>query len=91
MQDWSEHYHQILTNAGLETWLFGGYVDDERKGTTNLKMGMRFSKDKKKFFYKEEWKQEDRRLAESGPSITKRVSRECNKAMNTVNEDLKFT
>ena len=36
MQDWSEQYSRILIKAKLEIWLFSGYVDDGRQGTTRL-------------------------------------------------------
>ena len=65
-----------------------GYVDDGRQGTSKMKEGTRFNKEKKKFEAKEEWKEEDRMLGET--TLT-RMSRVCREAMNGINDDLKFT
>ena len=71
MQDWSEKYHQILLNIGLQPWLFTGYVDDGRQTTNNLKPGTRFVEEEKQFRHTLEWEQEDR---EANVSNTKRMS-----------------
>ena len=88
MQDWSEQYRQILNKADLNIRLFTGYVDDNRQGTSKLRKGTRFVKDENEFVHKKDWEDED---TEAGENDTVRMSKECLKAMNSVNKDLKFT
>jgi hypothetical protein len=88
MQDWAEQYHQILLNIGLKVWLFAGYVDDGRQGTSNIRMGTRFQEEKKVFEWRQEWEDEDKL---ENTTNTARVSKLCNKAMNSINPDLQFT
>ena len=64
------------------------YVDDVRQGTGLLTRGYRFVVEEKRFIYKVEWEREDK---EENLSDLKRVGRECQKAMNSVNPDLQFT
>ena len=91
MQDWSEQYKIILTKAQLEIWLFNGYVDDGRQGTGKLEMGMRFIEKEMEFKFRDEWRQEDEERREAGESTVKRMSKQCQLAMNAINPDLDFS
>ena len=91
MQDWSEQHKIILTKAQLEIWLFNGYVDDGRQGTGKLEMGMRFIEKEMEFKFRDEWRQEDEERREAGESTVKRMSKQCQLAMNAINPDLQFT
>ena len=60
MQNWGERYREILVKASLRIVLLNNYVDDVRQGTTILKMGMRFNKEKMEFCWTMESEVEDR-------------------------------
>ena len=88
MQHWARGYSEILIKAGLRLPLFGGYVDDGRQGSTVLRRGMIFCEQKKEFVFSEEQKEIDDK--ENEPD-NRRMARICLPAMNSVNENLKFT
>ena len=88
MYQWGTEYTQILIRSNLDLRLFGIYVDDVRQGTGLLARGYRFVLEEKRFTHKIEWEREDE---EENLSDFKRVGRECQKAMNSVNPDLQFT
>ena len=91
MNDYSEQYRIILEKAKLEIYLLNGYVDDGRQGTSFLEMGMRFVDGNKEFQFREEWRVEDERKKLEGETTLKRMSTQCQIAMNSINPDLKFT
>ena len=91
MQEWGEQYLLILKEAGLSVTLFKIYVDDVRQISTVLKPGMRFDEEEKKMIWKEEYEKDDELRKEKGETDDARMSRILNPAMNSVNEDLKFT
>ena len=86
MQQWREEYSLLLREADLGELLSKIYVDDNRAIVRKIKSGMRFIEKEKRFIYMAEWIEEDKLEDE-----TKRTIRELNKAMNSVNKDLKFT
>ena len=88
MYDWSQKYLRLLLDTNLRVDLLSGYVDDGRQITSKMKLGTRFNQDEKKFEITDEWRLEDEK---TGESHHKRMSRECLKAMNSINPDLKFT
>ena len=88
MQHWARGYSEILIKAGLRLPLFGGYVDDGRQGSTVLRRGMIFCEQKKEFVFSEEQKERDE---EENDPDNRRMARICLPAMNSVNENLKFT
>ena len=88
MYDWSQKYLRLLLDINLRVDLLSGYVDDGRQITDKMKLGTRFNQDERKFEITEEWRLEDEK---NGESHHKRMSRECLKAMNSINPDLKFT
>ena len=88
MQDWGEKYNEILTTAGLKLWTNGGYVDVTRQGTSKIKEGVRFDKEKGSLEFREEWREED---CQAGKSTLKRMSTVCQEAMNSIDPDLEFT
>ena len=91
MQEWGEQYLLILKEAGLSVTLFKIYVDDVRQISTVLKPGMRFDEEEKKMIWKAEYEKDDELRKEQGETDDARMSRILNPAMNSVNEDLKFT
>ena len=88
MYNWGLAYTQILIRSNLDLRLFGIYVDDVCQGTDLLPRGFRFVLIKKRFEYREEWKEEDEL---EGLSDLKRVGRVCQEAMNSIHPDLQFT
>ena len=91
MLDWSEKYREILENSGLWVALLSGYVDDGRQGSTILPEGSRFSRETNKFEFSEEALEEDVARRDEGESVNSRMARVCCEAMNSINDDLKFT
>ena len=92
MNDWSLKYRKMLTEAGLKIGLLSGYVDDVRQGSTLLKLGTRFNKIKMQFEWNEEAEAEDlARMKKDAESSSSRMARICRPAMDSINEDLKFT
>ena len=43
MHDWGEQYRIILTKASLRIALLSSYINDVRRGTTVLRLGMEIS------------------------------------------------
>ena len=79
---------EILEKSEIKTYLDGSYVDDIRFCLSSRPQGWRWEEKEKMFVFKEEWKEEDDTLDE----INKvRMSKEVNKAMNSVYSFLKFT
>jgi hypothetical protein len=79
MQNWARKYEGILLRAGLMT----GYEDDGRQRSTVLRKGMMFNDQL-------EEEQYERDVEEDAPENIRMV-RICLPAMNSVNDDLKFT
>ena len=63
-------------------------MDDGRQVTTGIRKGIRFEEKTGKFEERENWKKED---DEAKETTMIRMKRECLKAMNFINPDLKFT
>ena len=92
MYDWGTKYRTILTKASLRIALLSSYVDDVRQGSTCLRFGMRFDKEKMEFVWDMESELEDKRMKiEEKESNNKRMARICAPAQNSINEDLQFT
>ena len=88
MQDWAEEYKEILTRSGLDIDAHAGYVDDGRQATPCLIKGSRFVQELKRFMWRADWEQED---MERDLVDEVRMAEICKPAMNSINEDLKFT
>ena len=88
MQHWARGYADILLKAGLRLPLLSGYVDDGRQGSTVLRMGMAFDKEKMEFVFNKEQLEID--IKEKEPDNI-RMAKRCLPAMNAVNDNLKFT
>ena len=88
MQHWARGYSNILQQAGLRLPLLSGYVDDGRQGSTVLRKGAKFDKDKKVFVIDDEQLKKD--LENEEPDNV-RMARICLPAMNSINKDLRFT
>ena len=88
IQNWARKYEGILLRAGLRVPLMSGYVDDGRQGSTVLRKGMMFDDQLGEFVMNEE--QYERDVEEDAPDNI-RMARICLPAMNSVNDDLKFT
>jgi hypothetical protein len=88
MQNWADKYHGILIRAGLRIPLLTGYVDDGRQGGTTLRRGMMFDTDLGDFVMSDEQLRID--IEEDEPDNV-RMKKRCLPAMNSINEDLKFT
>ena len=88
MQHWADKYHQILPRSGLRVPLLTGYVDDGHQGGTTLRKGMKFDNAANKFVMDEEQLRDD--VVRDEPDNV-RMARVCLPAMNSVNDDLKFT
>ena len=88
MQHWADRYHGILITAGLRIPLLTGYVDDGRQGGTTLRKGMRFDQILGEFVMDDE--QLERDIEENEPD-NMRMAKRCLPAMNSINQDLKFT
>ena len=88
MQDWAVHYRLILERSALTIWLYGGYVDDGRQGTSLLKKGMRFEEESRSLTFSEEALTEDNQLDEEDEV---RMSRVLLPAMNSINPDIQYT
>ena len=86
LQQWREDYSLLLREANIGELLSKICVDDNRAIVEKLKPGLRFVEEEKKFIFDEKWVEEDMKI-EAG----KRTIKEINKAMNSVNVDLKFT
>ena len=86
LQQWREDFQRILNRAEIEEKLSRIYVDDNRTVLSYLKEGMRFNERVGVFEFKERWKKED-----SERDKVSRTLEEIGKAMNYVNDDLKFT
>ena len=84
IQNWARKYEGILLRAGLRVPLMSGYVDDGRQGSTVLRKGMMFDDQLGEFVSNEE--QYERDVEEDAPDNII-----CLPAMNSVNDDLKFT
>ena len=76
----------MLKRASIEELISKIYVDDNRAIIKKLKPGLRFDETSREFVFREEWIEEDRE-SEAG----RRTINEISKAMNSINEDLKFT
>ena len=88
MQHWARKYNMFLVQAVLRVLLLRGYVDDGRQGSTVLRRGMKFDQERREFIFSEEQLQSDE--TENLPDNT-RMAQRCLPAMNSVNENLKFT
>ena len=86
LQQWKEEYDVILSESNIDEKLSKIYVDDNRCIVEKLKAGVRFIIDKKRFEFKNEWKEEDELV-----DAVERTRRELLTAMNSVNSDLVFT
>ena len=86
LQQWREDFQRILNRAEIEEKLSRIYVDDNRTVLSYLREGMRFNERVGVFEFKERWKKED-----SERDKVSRTLEEIGKAMNYVNDDLKFT
>ena len=88
MQHWARKYNNILLKAGLRVLLLRGYVDDGCQGSTVLRRGMKFDQERSEFIFSEDQLEIDER--ENLPDNI-RMAQRCLPAMNSVNENLKFT
>ena len=88
MQDWSEHFTDILKENKIRELLRGIYVDDGRNIIELLRLGTRYDVENKLFTYSEEKEKKD---IENGVSKKKLTEIEISKLMNSINPDLKFT
>jgi hypothetical protein len=88
MQHWARKYNNILLKAGLRVLLLRGYVDDGRQGSNVLRRGMKFDQERSEFIFSEDQLEIDER--ENLPDNI-RMAQRCLFAMNSVNENLKFT
>ena len=88
MQDWKDHYDQILENSGITELLTGLYVDDGRTFQRKLKWGERFNENQNKFAFDVDIEKDDREAKVDRNELTRQ---EVLKAMNSVNKDLEFT
>ena len=86
MQQWREEYTEILAEAGIKELLSKIYVDDNRAIMEIIKPGWRYVEKKKKFKFNENWIEDDKKV-----DRIERTMREVNRAMDSVNTDLKFT
>ena len=86
LQEWREEFSKIIERSELEELLSKIYVDDNRSITKIVRPGLRFNVENKSFVYDEKWVREDEQLSDK-----ERTMREILKAMNCVNEDLRFT
>ena len=88
LQEWSEHFKDILDKAKITELLRGIYVDDGRNVISKLRSNMRFNVEKKVFDIDKKWSKDDEK---NGISVEERTVLELNKIMNCINDDLKFT
>ena len=72
MAEWSIRVNEILKQGGVEVFLAGGYVDDIRYLIPEIECGKRWNQAEKKFTFKEEWKVEDEKVAQTSTSRTSR-------------------
>ena len=86
MQQWRDEFSALLREAEIKEKLSKIYVDDNRCIVERMRRGMRFDESVKKFVYRDDWKEEDKRRNDD-----ERVAEEILKAMNSINTDLEFT
>ena len=91
MEHWAACYRKILEDSGVKIHLLAGYVDDGRQITSLLPLGMRYDDQIKKFCFSKEAEIEDSERRAKGEADNQRMARICISAMNSINEDLKFT
>ena len=86
LQQWIDDFKDLLREAGIKEMLAKIYVDDNRTVMEKLRDGVRFSVEEKKFKFNEDWIEEDSKLNKNERSLNEILT-----AMNSINEDLKFT
>ena len=86
LQQWREDFKVILEKAEIKEKLSRIYVDDNRCIVEKLRPGLRFNVEKKSFEFKKEWVEQDEKMDKE-----ERTVHELRLAMNSVNDDLKFT
>ena len=88
MQDWRDEYEVILEASKIESLMKGLYVDDGRDLIEMLRLGTRFDSKLKRFVHNRGWENLDIVNGVSRKELTKS---QVLIAMNSINEDLKFT
>ena len=91
MQEWGDHYLNILKEARLLITLFKIYVDDVRQITTMLRKGTRYEVDGKTWTWSKEAEEEDEQRRKEGESKEAMMVRILTPVMSCINSDLIFT
>ena len=87
MYDWGQKIKQILHISDIKCWLASSYVDDVRLILTLLKRNTKWSEEEKRFLTLEA----DEVITElDNISDTRHTANEIQKAMESINPDLKF-
>ena len=89
MGEFGERMREILSEADIDIFLQGLFVDDGRYVTSCIPDGVRFCHRDNKFIFREDWKVEDSKSSEADRK--KKTSSELCKAMNSLFSNIRFT